>query len=231
MGTIAAANESPAAVGEWLSALVGSATESGAQWWSEWAAPSAVGVVGVVAVVVGLRVYGGWRARRQRRTVVLKPSAEFDPSSEEVLRYCGQLTRVRHATGRVLVPRSTRTVRVRLVHAGEGRMAQLLEGPAASEQILRQRGFAQVELGDPDSIGYRTGQSSEPGDQEPLRGTDPAATGAATSSGAAPTQNRPAAEQSDGGAGNGGRVHAQDQRLHRVPDRSRWAVLDSEERE
>ena len=81
--------------------------------------------------------------------MLLKPSNKFDPSPEEVLRFCGQLARVHSATTRVTEPASTRTIRVTLTGAGEGRMAQLLSGPAAAEQILRHRGFAQVELADP----------------------------------------------------------------------------------
>lgn len=107
----------------------------------------------ILAVLLAvLRAEAVRRARRQRRTVMLKPTNTFDPSSEEVLRFCGQLTRTRPATATVVQPASTRTVRIRLVAAGEGRMAHLIEGPARAETVLRKQGFAEVELAAPESV-------------------------------------------------------------------------------
>lgn len=119
---------------------------------AQWGAVAIAATAGIAIAIAALRLIGGRRARRQRRTVLLKPSSQFDPSPEEVLRFSGQLLRVHSATSRVTIPGSTRTIRVKLVSAGEGRMAQLLEGPAAAEQILRHRGFAQVELADPATV-------------------------------------------------------------------------------
>ena len=148
---------------EWLSSSLDEVTSTAIQWWEQWGTTAVVCVAAVVLLAGALRLYGGWNARRRRRTVLLKPSSKFDPSAEEVLRFCGQLTRVNSATARITVPRSTRTVRVRLVHAGEGRMAQLLDAPIGAEQILRHRGFAQVELADPDSV--RSSPTSGPGSE------------------------------------------------------------------
>ena len=126
--------------------------EGAVAWWNQWALVTAVGILLLGCAAVGLRVGGAIRARRNRHRVVFKPSSKFDPSAEEVLRFCGQLSRVHGATAKLTVPKSTRTIRIQLTSAGEGRMAQLLEGPASAEQILRHRGFAQVELADPDKV-------------------------------------------------------------------------------
>lgn len=116
-------------------------------------------VVAVLAVTRGTLVR---RVRARRRTVALKPSSNFDPSAEEILRFCGQLARVRRATSRLLVPASAHAVRVSLVSAGEGRMAHLLSGPAEAEKLWRRQGLAQVELADPSSVlGPRSGVVSE----------------------------------------------------------------------
>ena len=134
---------------DWLNSVLEEAAPKASAVWDDWGATALVIVAALVVAIGVMRVVAGRRARRRRRTVLLKPSNKFDPSPEEVLRFCGQLARVHSATTRVTEPASTRTIRVTLTGAGEGRMAQLLSGPAAAEQILRHRGFAQVELADP----------------------------------------------------------------------------------
>ena len=148
---------------EWLTSTLEEIAPKATAVWEQWGMAVLITAAVIATVIATVRLVGGWHARRTRKTVLLKPSSKFDPSSEEVLRFCGQLARVHSATARVTVPRSTRMLRVTLTSAGEGRMAQLLSGPAGAEQILRHRGFAQVELADPSSIlGARTsGPGSE----------------------------------------------------------------------
>lgn len=223
--------------------------------WEQWGAVALAVAAAIAMAIAAMRLIGGRRSRRHRRTVLLKPSSQFDPSTEEVLRFSGQLLRVHSATSRLTIPRSTRTIRVKLVSAGEGRMAQLLEGPAAAEQILRHRGFAQVELADPATV-LETPASAP---------TEAARSGAATSDEeetepAEPTLSPPSAGIDSGNAGGSGAedpwgpdigidaedwldtdhdahvdeppaeelewMHPEEQRLYPVPDHPQWGCLD-----
>lgn len=216
----------------------------------QWGLVAIAATAGIVIAIAALRLIAGRRARQKRRTVLLKPSSQFDPSPEEVLRFSGQLLRVHSATSRVTIPRSTRTIRVKLVSAGEGRMAQLLEGPAAAEQILRHRGFAQVELADPATVldtAAVTRTEATPG-VDNIEGADEEP---------AEPPPSPGAERS-GGSGGGvvdpwgpdigieaedwldtdhdahvddppeelEWMHPEEQRLYPVPDQPQWGCLD-----
>lgn len=142
---------------QWVESFLEETATKSHEMWLSWGV-AALAVCGTaVCAVIGMRLYFGWRARGRRKTVAMVPSSKFDPSDEEVLRFCGQLSRVRSAAARFTRPASTRTVRVSLVSAGEGRMAQLVSGPEAAGQLLRKRGFAQVELSDPVSVLTRPG--------------------------------------------------------------------------
>jgi hypothetical protein len=232
---------------EWLLSVLDAVATKAAEVWAPWGAIALlVAVVAATAITV-VRVVGGRKARSRRRAVLLKPSSKFDPSAEEILRFSGQLSRVHSATARFTVPRSTRMIRVRLVHAGEGRMAQLLEGPAAAEQILRHRGFAQVELADPAMV--LSARASGPGSvatqkdsAEPSSSTTTTpVTGGGGASGAgvedplAPDLAVGAEDWVD--TDHGGYLddppeelewmHPEAQRLHPVPDRV-WGCLDDE---
>ena len=142
---------------QWVESLVRETATKSHEMWLSWGLEAAVVCALAVCAAIGLRLYFGARARRRRKTVAMVPSSKFDPSAEEVLRFCGQLSRVRSAAARFTLPASTRTVRVSLVSAGEGRMAQLVEVPESAGQLLRKRGFAQVELADPVSVLSRPG--------------------------------------------------------------------------
>ncbi|MDH5422941.1 MAG: hypothetical protein OEY55_14170, partial [Acidimicrobiia bacterium] len=220
--------------------------------WDEWGVTVVVVAVAVVAAIGGVRLLGGWNARRRRRTVLLKPSSKFDPSAEEVLRFCGQLSRVHNASARVTVPRSTRVIRVTLISAGEGRMAQLLSGPAAAEQILRHRGFAQVELADATvmlSAGV-SGPGSEATEEEAAKPSESISTAVAGSemggTRAGSRVDDPLDPDLEVGAedwldsDHGGHLddppedlewmHPEEQRLHPVPSKPLWDCLDEEDR-
>lgn len=98
-------------------------------------------MVAMALVRVGLRGV----ALRRRVSYAVLPSSGFAPSMEEILRVTHMLTRSRPAS-RWLTPRDALAVRVRLTSAGEGRLVQILEGPARSDSVLRQAGYDQVEL-------------------------------------------------------------------------------------
>ena len=228
---------------EWLSSL-GLVAETAIRWWNQWGMTAVVIAAVVVAAAVILRLRNGRNARRHRHSVLLKPSSQFDPSPEEVLRFCGQLSRVNSATARITVPRSTRTVRIRLVHAGEGRMAQLLEAPSRAEQILRHRGFAQVELADPATVGKQpiSGPVSETNQlhtTEPSSAQIDAGLGHSNSSEVDPLDPDLAVSAEDWvDSDHGGYLddppedpdwmHPEDQRLYPIPNGSPWAVLNGD---
>ena len=85
-------------------------------------------VVLLAVVVIAARVVASRRSLRSRtRLVVLAPDS-FDPSTDAVLRFAAQLSRVRRAVGGWLDPRA-RAVRVLLDADGEGRMRYSLSVP------------------------------------------------------------------------------------------------------
>ena len=109
-------------------------------------------LLGVCVVVCGtamlLRRGGARRSLSDRERTLLRPSDSFDPSIEEILRFAGQLSRVHSTTRRWLRPRSSQTIRIRLVSAGSGQMAYVVEVPKAAGGLLRTRGFPDVEVSD-----------------------------------------------------------------------------------
>ncbi len=102
-------------------------------------------LLAIVAVVVAVRRWLRQRTLRRRVAYAVLPSNSFAPSMEEILRVAQMLVRSRPAS-RWLTPRDALGVRVRLASAGEGRLVQIVEGPARSESVLRQVGYDQVEL-------------------------------------------------------------------------------------
>jgi hypothetical protein len=83
--------------------------------------------------------------------VLLLPSEEFDPPLEAVVRFAGQLARLRPVVGGWLDPRA-RALRVLIDSDPSGRLRYSLEVPEASLGLLRTAlgTYEQVEIRDPD---------------------------------------------------------------------------------
>lgn len=111
----------------------------------------AAATLAMVAGVVAVRWWLRQRTLRRRVAYAVLPSNSFAPSMEEILRVAQMLVRSRPAS-RWLTPRDALAMRVRLTSTGEGRLVQILGGPARSESVLRQAGYDQVELRPADSL-------------------------------------------------------------------------------
>lgn len=105
---------------------------------------------GALLLTAWLVVLARTLARRLRWTVL--PSAEFDPSEEEVARFASSLGRCvkRGPTGRL--GRSGCAVRVRLSSTGQGRMAYDLEVPGHAVSVVRSSSYSGVVLEDPSEV-------------------------------------------------------------------------------
>jgi len=110
----------------------------------------------VLAVLAGVglataRVLVTRRTLRSRTGLVLLPSEDFDPSVEAVVRFAGQLARLRPTVGGWLDPRA-RALRVLIESDPAGRLRYRVEVPARSVGLLRTAlgTYEQVELRDPD---------------------------------------------------------------------------------
>ncbi len=111
-------------------------------------------VVGALLAGAGLgtaRVLATRRTLGSRTRLVLLPSEDFDPSVEAVVRFAGQLARLRPTVGGWLDPRA-RALRVLIDSDPTGRLCYSLEAPARSVGLLRTAlgTYEQVELRDPD---------------------------------------------------------------------------------
>ena len=113
-------------------------------------------VVAVVAAFVGLvvvavRVLVTRRTLGSRTRLVLLPSEDFDPSVEEVVRFAGQLARLRPTVRGWVDPRA-RALRVLIETDPAGRLRFSVEVPALSIGLLRTAlgTYEQVELRAPD---------------------------------------------------------------------------------
>jgi hypothetical protein len=117
---------------------------------------SADRVVVVVAVLVGLvvvavRVLVTRRTLGSRTGLVLLPSEDFDPSVEQVVRFAGQLARLRPTVRGWVDPRAC-ALRVLIETDLAGRLRYSVEFPARSIGLLRTAlgTYEQVELRDPE---------------------------------------------------------------------------------
>jgi hypothetical protein len=138
-----------------LTARASSWAAAAAAWWAAWGNWVIAGAVVAVLAVAVTQAQRHARAWRDRRSLALVPSSQFDPTMEEILRFAAHLAGVRRAASR-WTPNATRTTRITLTSASEGRMAYLVDGTAPVEELLRQRPYAQVDLATPTQIGAHT---------------------------------------------------------------------------
>lgn len=126
----------------------------------------------VLLVTAWLVVLARTLTRRVRWTVL--PSAEFDPSEEEVARFASSLGRCvkRGPTGRL--GRSGCAVRVRLSSTGQGRMAYDLEVPGHAVSVVRSSSYSGVVLEDPSEVDLAVEAGRPASPEEGGRGGAPA---------------------------------------------------------
>jgi len=103
------------------------------------------------AGLLAARAVATRRTLRLRTRLVLLASEDFDPAVESVVRFAGQLARLRPAVGGWLDPRA-RALRVLIDSDPAGRLRYSLEAPTRSIGLLRTAlgSYEQVELRDPD---------------------------------------------------------------------------------
>jgi hypothetical protein len=114
--------------------------------------PAAVVAVVFAALgVVAARVLVTRRTLGSRTRLVLLPSEDFDPSVEEVVRFAGQLARLRPTVRGWVDPRA-RALRVLIETDPAGRLRYSVEVPARSIGLLRTAlaTYERVELRDPE---------------------------------------------------------------------------------
>jgi hypothetical protein len=132
------------------------ATHAVGVWWKE-SAPKAlhlalvVGAGALAAIAVGAIAVGVLRAISTRRTLarrtryVLLPTDSFEPSQESILRFTGQLSRIRRASWGSF-DRPATALRIRLDGLTDGRMTFGLEAPARSASLIHSVRYDEVEL-------------------------------------------------------------------------------------
>jgi len=103
----------------------------------------------VIAVaLVAAAVLRSWATRRslaRRVRFAVLPTDSFDPGEEEILRFAGQLSRIRVASGSPLV-RPASAVRIRLDGLCDGRLLYCIEGSARAASLLRSVRYDEAEL-------------------------------------------------------------------------------------
>jgi len=122
--------------------------------------PLVAGALLAGAGLVAVRVVATRRTLGLRTRLVLLPSEDFDPSVEAVVRFAGQLARLRPTVGGWLDPRA-RALRVLIESDDAGRLRYSLEAPARSVGLLRTAlgTYEQVELRDPDPPQHPAGRT------------------------------------------------------------------------
>jgi len=102
--------------------------------------------------LIGAMAWCGWavlqrhlatKALEKRTYVELRPSRQFEPSSEEILRFGAQLIRAASA-GPWWTPKNARSVRIRLRADGSKPLIYRIEGPASAQHLLQQTPYARV---------------------------------------------------------------------------------------
>jgi hypothetical protein len=116
-------------------------------------APLALGALAIASALAMQRLLSTNRTLRDRRTVAVVPADEFDPGSDEVLRFAAELGATER---RVLgwVDRRASAVRVTLTGDAEGRLVYLMSAPERAFKFLRGAlaAYEGVELRDPEEV-------------------------------------------------------------------------------
>lgn len=110
----------------------------------DYAVPLAGAAAAVAVMIAVTRHVLSKKALARRVKVCLLPTDTFDPTPEEIIRFAGQLSRVRPAVS--LAPRHTAAVRLRLATQPGGLVRHEVHGPARAASVLRLAGYAQVDL-------------------------------------------------------------------------------------
>ncbi len=117
-----------------------------------WDVSTWVGRHTLALACVGVVGWFGWgmlqrrlaaKALRTRTYVELVPSRQFEPTSEEILRFGAQLLRAA-AAGPWWTPRAARSVRIRMRADGSKSLAYRLEGPASARHLLMTTPYGRV---------------------------------------------------------------------------------------
>lgn len=103
----------------------------------------AVCVAGIAMGAVVRHVMAA-RVLKERDRFDVLPTSDFDPSPEEILRYCFQLARTRPAVS-LMTPRSAQGVRIRL-STESGLLGYSVSGPRRASSVLEQAGYGEVEV-------------------------------------------------------------------------------------
>ena len=102
--------------------------------------------------LIGTALWCGWavlqrhlaaKALDKRTYVELRPSRQFEPTGEEILRFGAQLIRAASA-GPWWTPKNARSVRIRLRADGTKPLTYRVEGPASARHLLQQTPYARV---------------------------------------------------------------------------------------
>ncbi len=116
-------------------------------------APLALGALAIASALAMQRLLSTNRTLRDRRTVAVVSADEFDPGSDEVLRFAAELGATER---RVLgwVDRRASAVRVTLTGDAEGRLVYLMSAPERAFKFLRGAlaSYEGIELRDPEEV-------------------------------------------------------------------------------
>ena len=133
--------------------VLSSITLAGVLALAEPLAPLALGALAIASALAMQRLLSTNRTLRDRRTVAVVPADEFDPGSDEVLRFAAELGATER---RVLgwVDRRASAVRVTLTGDAEGRLVYLMSAPERAFKFLRGAlaTYEGVELRDPEDV-------------------------------------------------------------------------------